>query len=59
VVSAISNVGPGLGDTIGANGNYSSLNSNCKIILTLTMFLERLEMLTILVILVPTFWKNN
>lgn len=58
-VSAISNVGPGLGDIIGANGNYSSLNSNCKIILTLTMFLGRLEMLTILVILVPSFWKNN
>ena len=56
--SAISNVGPGLGDIIGPDGNYSSLNDYSKIILIVTMFLGRLEMLTILVLFLPSFWKN-
>ena len=56
--SAISNVGPGLGEIIGPNGNYSSLSSYSKLILILTMFLGRLEMLTIFVLLLPSFWKN-
>ena len=56
--STISNVGPGLGDTIGPNGNYSNLTNYSKIVLILTMFLGRLEMLTILVLFIPSFWKN-
>jgi trk system potassium uptake protein TrkH len=56
--SAISNVGPGLGDIIGPNGNYSSLSNYSKMILFFTMFLGRLEMLTILVLFIPSFWKN-
>ncbi len=56
--SAISNVGPGLGEIIGPDGNYSSLSDYSKIILVLTMFLGRLEMLTIFVLLLPSFWRN-
>ena len=56
--SAISNVGPGLGEIIGPEGNYSSLTDYSKLVLTLTMFLGRLEMLTIFVLLLPSFWKN-
>ena len=56
--SSISNVGPGLGEIIGPEGNYSTLTNYSKIILTLTMFLGRLEMLTIFVLLLPSFWKN-
>ena len=56
--SAISNVGPGLGEIIGPEGNYSSLNDYSKSVLILTMFLGRLEMLTIFVLLLPSFWKN-
>ena len=56
--SAISNVGPGLGEIIGPEGNYGSLTSYSKIILIFTMFLGRLEMLTILVLFLPSFWKN-
>ena len=56
--SAISNVGPGLGEIIGPEGNYSSLSDYSKLVLTLTMFLGRLEMLTIFVLLLPSFWKN-
>ncbi len=56
--SAISNVGPGLGDIIGPEGNYSLLNNYSKIVLIFTMFLGRLEMLTILILFIPSFWKN-
>ena len=56
--SSISNVGPGLGEIIGPEGDYSSLSNYSKIVLTLTMFLGRLEMLTIFILLLPSFWKN-
>ena len=56
--SAISNVGPGLGNEIGPNGNYGGLDSYSKIILTCTMFLGRLEMLTIMILLIPSFWRD-
>jgi trk system potassium uptake protein TrkH len=56
--SAISNVGPGLGEIIGPEGNYSILNDYSKIILIFTMFLGRLEMLTIMILFLPSFWKN-
>ena len=55
--SAISNVGPGLGDIIGPEGNYSTLSDYSKIVLTATMFLGRLEMLTILILFLPSFWR--
>ena len=56
--SAISNVGPGLGDVIGPEGNYSTLNNYSKFVLIVTMFLGRLEMLTIFILFLPSFWKN-
>ena len=56
--SAISNVGPGLGEIVGPEGNYSSLTNYSKSVLIITMFLGRLEMLTIFVLLLPSFWKN-
>ena len=56
--SAISNIGPGLGDIIGPEGNYSTLNSYTKIVLIVTMLLGRLEILTLLIFFLPKFWKN-
>ena len=56
--SAISNVGPGLGEIIGPDGNYSSLDNYSKVVLIITMFLGRLEMLTIFILFLPAFWKN-
>ena len=56
--SAISNVGPGLGDVIGPNGNYSDLPSFSKLILSLGMLLGRLELFAVLVLFFPAFWKN-
>ncbi len=56
--TSISNVGPGLGSIIGPNGDFSSLPDSSKWILTLGMILGRLELFAILVLFVPSFWKN-
>ena len=56
--TSISNVGPGLGTTIGPNGNFSSLPDISKWILSLGMILGRLELFAILVLFLPSFWRN-
>ncbi len=56
--SAISNVGPGLGSVIGPNGNFSSLPDISKWVLSLGMILGRLELFAILVLFLPSFWRN-
>ncbi len=56
--SAISNVGPGLGEVIGPSGNYFSLDNGAKWILSITMIIGRLEIFTVLVLLSLNFWKN-
>jgi len=56
--SAISNVGPGLGNLIGPNGNFSDLPNFSKLSLSLGMLLGRLELFAILVLFFPSFWKN-
>ena len=56
--SAISNVGPGLGDVIGPNGNFSDLPNFSKLSLSLGMLLGRLELFAVLVLFFPAFWKS-
>ena len=56
--TSISNVGPGLGSVIGPNGNFASLPDISKWILSLGMILGRLELFAILVLFLPSFWKN-
>ena len=56
--TAISNVGPGLGDMIGPNGNFSDLSTFSKLNLSLGMLLGRLELFAVLVLFFPSFWKN-
>ena len=56
--SSISNVGPGLGDMIGPNGNYKNLPDLSKWILTMGMLLGRLELFAVLVLFFPSFWRN-
>lgn len=55
--TAIANVGPGLGDIIGPAGNFESLNNPAKWILMAGMLLGRLEIVTALVLLTPSFWR--
>mgnify|MGYP001314513515 FL=1 len=56
--TSISNVGPGLGSIIGPNGNFSSLPDFSKWILSLGMILGRLELFAILVLFLPSFWRD-
>jgi len=56
--SAIANVGPGLGNVIGPNGNFSDLPNFSKLSLSLGMLLGRLELFAVLVLFFPSFWKN-
>ena len=56
--TSISNVGPGLGSIIGPTGNFSQLPDASKWILSLGMILGRLELFAILVLFLPSFWRN-
>jgi len=56
--TAISNVGPGLGAIIGPNGSFSLLPDFSKWILSIGMILGRLELFAILVLFLPSFWRN-
>ena len=56
--TSISNVGPGLGPIIGPNGDFSSLPDVSKWVLSVGMILGRLELFAILVLFLPSFWKN-
>jgi trk system potassium uptake protein TrkH len=55
-LTALTNVGPGLGDTIGPAGNFSTIPDAAKWIMTAAMLLGRLEILAVLVIFTPVFW---
>ncbi|WP_422367456.1 TrkH family potassium uptake protein [Pelagibius sp.] len=57
-VTAITNVGPGLGTVIGPSGNFQSLPDAAKWILTIAMLAGRLEVLALLVALDRDFWRS-
>jgi trk system potassium uptake protein len=57
VAATIGNIGPGLG-LVGPAQNYAALTDLTKIILTLSMLLGRLEIYTILILFMPSFWKK-
>lgn len=54
----VSGVGPGLGEVIGPAGNYASLPDAAKWILSGGMLLGRLEIITVLVLCMPAFWRH-
>ena len=56
--SMVSGVGPGMGDLIGPAGNYAALPDLAKWALTLGMLIGRLEILTVLILLMPSFWRH-
>ncbi len=57
-ISALANVGPGLGTTIGPAYNYATLPDAAKWLLAAGMLLGRLELFTILVLFTPAFWRR-
>ncbi len=56
--TAVTNVGPGLGETIGPAGNFAPLPDAAKWLLCAGMLMGRLEILTVLVLLTPMFWRQ-
>ncbi|MFC6487723.1 TrkH family potassium uptake protein [Nitratireductor sp. GCM10026969] len=57
-LTALTNVGPGLGPIVGPAGNFTPLSDYAKWILSAIMLLGRLEILAVLVLFTPTFWRN-
>lgn len=55
--ATIGNIGPGLG-LVGASQNYAFLPPLAKAILILNMLLGRLEIYTVLVLLLPSTWRK-
>jgi len=55
--SAISNVGPGLGEIIGPSGTYAPLPDAAKWLLAAGMLMGRLELFTVLVLFTRDFWR--
>jgi len=56
--TALTNVGPGLGNIVGPAGNFSSLPGAAKWLLSFAMLLGRLELMTVMVLFSPMFWRG-
>ncbi|MEZ5839454.1 MAG: potassium transporter TrkG [Hyphomicrobiales bacterium] len=54
---AIANVGPGLGEIIGPSGNFSTVSDAAKWILAAGMLLGRLEIVAVVMVFTPAFWR--
>ena len=58
VVATLNNIGPGLSE-VGAIGNYAGFNGATKAVLSLLVVLGRLEILSILLLFAPHFWRGK
>jgi trk system potassium uptake protein TrkH len=57
VASAIGNIGPGFG-MVGPVENYAAIPASGKWLLAWCMLLGRLEIYTVIILIVPEFWKK-
>jgi trk system potassium uptake protein TrkH len=55
--TAIGNVGPGVGTIVGPAGNFAALPDAAKFVLCAAMIMGRLEILGVLVLLLPSFYR--
>lgn len=55
-ISAIGDIGPGIGDVVGPMGNYDTLKPLSKIIIIFDMYIGRLEIIPFLVLFHKDFW---
>jgi trk/ktr system potassium uptake protein len=58
VAATLNNIGPGL-EAVGAVMNYAAVPALGKVFLSLCMVLGRLELFSILVLFVPSFWRRR
>lgn len=57
VLACVNNIGPGLGE-VGPSVNYAGLTDFQTWVLTFAMLLGRLELLSLLVLFTPAFWRR-
>lgn len=57
VVASLGNIGPGLG-AVGASETYAFIAAPGKLVLIVCMLLGRLELYTVLVMFMPSFWRK-
>ena len=57
-VAVVANIGPGLGDIIGPAGNFAQINPTAKWLLSAGMLIGRLEVLVVLTLFIPAFWRT-
>jgi trk system potassium uptake protein len=57
-ITALANVGPGLGPIIGPAGNFAPLNDFAKWVLSALMLLGRLEIIAVVLIFTRAFWRG-
>ncbi|MCU0937750.1 MAG: TrkH family potassium uptake protein, partial [Burkholderiaceae bacterium] len=57
VIASINNTGPGL-NQVGPATNYASLNDFETWVCTFAMLIGRLELLAVLVLFTPAFWRK-
>jgi trk system potassium uptake protein len=57
-IASIGNTGPGITDLIGPQGNFAPLSKSAKVVVMFGMLLGRLELLTVLVLFMPSFWRR-
>jgi trk system potassium uptake protein TrkH len=56
--AAMGNIGRGIGPVIGVSGGYHTLPDSAKLLLALGMLVGRLELAPLLVLLLPSYWKD-
>ena len=57
-VATLNNIGPGL-ELVGATGNYGHFSALSQVLLSLLMALGRLEVYAVLVLFLPSFWRET
>jgi trk system potassium uptake protein TrkH len=57
-LTAMTNVGPGLGAKIGPMGNFADMSDPVYWLLSFAMVFGRLEIFTVLVLFTPRFWRG-
>lgn len=57
-ITALANAGPGLGPVVGPAMNFTGLPDSVIWLLSFAMLLGRLELFTVLVLILPSFWRR-
>lgn len=57
-ITALANVGPGLGPVVGPAQNFAGLPDTVIWLLSFAMLVGRLELFTVLVLFLPSFWRR-